>query len=323
MRSLYKGEEVIGIIVFLILCILVLVYLQIQQRAYLKIDRSLDELAQEKIQLEQKNKELNTENSDLELKNENLKKASQEQQERLDKQIESLSQLSSQYEETKRLAEEQCAHYQETAASRLRELDSQCQKTIEEKETATKEILAQLDSQLADAREKYLSILETISIAESEEDKNVNRHIILKDVAKFDIDYLLNNVSPHLSNPDILYKLIWSEYIQSPTNTMLDYILPNRDCAGIYKITNDQNKKAYIGRSTSVRKRLTDHIKSAIGISTIADQKVHEVMREEGIWNFTFELIEACDRDKLNEREKYYISFFATEQNGYNQKAGG
>lgn len=104
---------------------------------------------------------------------------------------------------------------------------------------------------------------------------------------------------------------------------MLDFILPQRDCAGIYKITNDRNKKSYIGRSTSVRKRLTDHVKSAIGISTIAEQRIHEIMREEGIWNFSFELIEECEKEKLNEREKYYINFFSTEKLGYNQKAGG
>ena len=92
---------------------------------------------------------------------------------------------------------------------------------------------------------------------------------------------------------------------------------------GIYKITNDITKQAYIGRSTSVRKRLTDHVKSSVGISTIADQRVHKAMREEGIWNFTFELVEECSREQLNEREKYYIQFFSTEQMGYNQKAGG
>ena len=124
---------------------------------------------------------------------------------------------------------------------------------------------------------------------------------------------------------DDLIKQGYSEYIQKATNEMLDYILPQKDCPGIYKITNDRNKKSYIGRSTSVRKRLADHIKSAIGISTIANQKIHEVMREEGIWNFTFELIEECDKDKLNEREKYYIDFFQTADTtyGYNQKAGG
>ena len=118
------------------------------------------------------------------------------------------------------------------------------------------------------------------------------------------------------------YKLIWSEYIQKPANDMLDFILPQRDCPGIYKITNDKNKKAYIGRSTSVRKRLIDHIKSTVGISTIADQQVHKAMREEGLWNFKFELIETCEKTQLGEREKYYIDFFKTQSWGYNAIGG-
>lgn len=180
-----------------------------------------------------------------------------------------------------------------------------------------------MDEQINSARSKYLSSIETIQRATSEEEDSSNRHVKVSEYAQDDINYLLNNVACRLSHPDVLYKLIWSEYIQKPTNEMLDYILPQRDCAGIYKITNDRNKKAYIGRSTSVRKRLTDHIKSTVGISTIADQKVHQVMREEGLWNFSFELIEECDKEKLSEREKYYIQFFSTEQLGYNQKAGG
>ena len=103
---------------------------------------------------------------------------------------------------------------------------------------------------------------------------------------------------------------------------MLDFILPQRDCPGIYKITNDKNKKAYIGRSTSVRKRLIDHIKSTVGISTIADQQVHKAMREEGLWNFKFELIETCEKTQLGEREKYYIDFFKTQSWGYNAIGG-
>ena len=213
--------------------------------------------------------------------------------------------------------------YREKLAKELVELDRLHQISINEKSEKTKQLINDMEDELTSIRSKYLSSIETAVRATSEEEDKKNHHIMISDNAKEDIGYLLNNVADRLSNPDVLYKLIWSEYIQKPTNEMLDYILPHRDCAGIYKITNDRNKKAYIGRSTSVRKRLTDHIKSTVGISTIADQKVHKVMREEGLWNFSFELIEECDKDKLNEREKYYIQFFSTEQLGYNQKAGG
>lgn len=46
-------------------------------------------------------------------------------------------------------------------------------------------------------------------------------------------------------------------------------------------------------------------------------------MAEEGIWNFTFELLEECSRDKLNEREKYYIDFYKSNLYGYNLTKGG
>ena len=220
-------------------------------------------------------------------------------------------------------AENEKQAYREKLTEELVELDRQHQASIKEKSEKTKRLINDMEDELTSIRSKYLSSIETAVRATSEEEDKENHHVMISDGAKEDISYLLNNVANRLSNPDILYKLIWSEYIQKPTNEMLDYILPHRDCAGIYKITNDRNKKAYIGRSTSVRKRLTDHIKSTVGISTIADQKVHKVMREEGLWNFSFELIEECDKDKLNEREKYYIQFFSTEQLGYNQKAGG
>lgn len=45
-------------------------------------------------------------------------------------------------------------------------------------------------------------------------------------------------------------------------------------------------------------------------------------MRDEGLWNFQFELLEECDKSKLGEREKYYIEFFQTQKYGYNAVAG-
>lgn len=47
-------------------------------------------------------------------------------------------------------------------------------------------------------------------------------------------------------------------------------------------------------------------------------------MREEGLWNFSFELLEECAKDQLGDREKYYIDFFQSNQPqfGYNVASG-
>jgi hypothetical protein len=45
-------------------------------------------------------------------------------------------------------------------------------------------------------------------------------------------------------------------------------------------------------------------------------------MEYRGIWNFTFEIVEEVPREKLTEREKYYINFYESDIYGLNQKNG-
>ena len=54
-----------------------------------------------------------------------------------------------------------------------------------------------------------------------------------------------------------------------------------------------------------------------IANTELTKEEVQQLQPEVYSW------IEECDKDKLNEREKFYIQFFSTEQLGYNQKAGG
>lgn len=235
-------------------------------------------------------------------------------QERYDTLTSNLAQIQDTYDVLVKQAEQ-------NYVAELEELKRKNKEEIDEANLITQVAINKINGQVDDCQKLYASLISSYQIANEESD--VRRHVQISLTTREDIDFMLNYVSSRLKNPTIISKLIWSEYFQKPTNDMLDFVLPSRDCAGIYKITNDETKEAYIGRSVSVRKRLTDHIKSALGIDTIADQHVHQVMREKGIWNFTFELIEECPREKLNEREKYYIEFFHTDQYGYNQKAGG
>lgn len=190
---------------------------------------------------------------------------------------------------------------------------------LNEARRVSEENIAEWTEKAEDARNKYLSVMETLRAEESIEETHM---LQIPQNIRDDISYLVETVVPHLNNKELINKLIWSEYIQNTTKDMLEAVLPSKECSGIYKITNVETKKSYIGRSTNVYKRLQDHIKSSCGISTIADQKVHHAMRDEGLWNFQFELLEECDKSKLGEREKYYIEFFQTQKYGYNAVAG-
>ena len=311
----------IAIVLFLVLSIVDIIVIA----AYLKKKHKLDEVDldnQEKLnqqkkaleEVEQKLASCKQQNSALDTEISNKLIQANAIQERYDTLTTNLAQIQDTYDVLVKQAEQ---NYE----AELEELKRKNQEEIDEANLITQVAINKVNGQIDDCQKLYASLVASYQIANEESD--ARRHVQISLATREDIDFMLNYVSPRLKNPTIISKLIWSEYFQKPTNDMLDYVLPSRDCAGIYKITNDETKEAYIGRSVSVRKRLTDHIKSSLGIDTIADQHVHQVMREKGIWNFTFELIEECAREKLNEREKYYIEFFHTDQYGYNQKAGG
>lgn len=45
-------------------------------------------------------------------------------------------------------------------------------------------------------------------------------------------------------------------------------------------------------------------------------------MMEDGLENFSFELIEECSPEELNQKEKYFISFYSSDTLGYNINKG-
>ena len=116
--------------------------------------------------------------------------------------------------------------------------------------------------------------------------------------------------------------MVWAEYVKPYIDETFKRV-GIEDKPGIYKITNLDSDKCYIGKSTNVKKRITDHFKSSIGIKTIADQTVHHEIWKTGFWNWTIEIIIYCEKEQLNELEKYYIKFFKSQEFGYNKTGGG
>ena len=127
--------------------------------------------------------------------------------------------------------------------------------------------------------------------------------------------------APKLNNKEILNKLIWSTYYQTPLKDLCGRVLDsNRKISGIYKITCVDNNKAYIGKSVDVCERWNQHCKSSLEIGNIAKNQLYTLMKEKGAENFTFELLEEVNKDKLLERESYWIKFYETDSYGLNMK---
>ena len=170
--------------------------------------------------------------------------------------------------------------------------------------------------------ERFLSLLTPLKQYEMEKQQRLYYTIQVPEEYHNDIDYLLTTVSQKVQHPDIINKLVWSEYIKPAMDETIKRV-GIEDKSGIYKITSLEDGKCYIGKSTNIKKRLQDHFKSSIGITAIADQAVHHAILKQGIWNWTIEIITYCDKDKLNELEKYYIDFFKAQEYGYNKNSGG
>ena len=78
----------------------------------------------------------------------------------------------------------------------------------------------------------------------------------------------------------------------------------------------------YIGQATDISERFRQHIKCGLGIDTPSNM-LYTAMIRDGVENFTFEVLEECERNALNDREKYYISFYRAQEHGYNMSRGG
>lgn len=90
----------------------------------------------------------------------------------------------------------------------------------------------------------------------------------------------------------------------------------------IYKITNTENGKMYIGQTKQrLCDRWADHKKNFLTLQD--NMAIHKAMYKYGKSSFVLEEIEKCDNDLLDEREIYWIAFYDTYHNGYNSTPGG
>ena len=92
----------------------------------------------------------------------------------------------------------------------------------------------------------------------------------------------------------------------------------------IYKITNKQNNKCYIGQTVrDVHIRWSEHIRLANKLKSNDCSAIHYALSKYGISNFTFEVIDECNNDLLDNKETYWISFYNSFYDGYNLTKGG
>ena len=215
-------------------------------------------------------------------------------------------------------------------------LESELDKTLKECDKQAEDVKKWMVGQIEEAqakvkeyqlaeeqqRERFLSLRKPLLQYEMDKQAKLFYTIQLPEEYRDDIEFLLTTVAAKVQHPDIISKLVWAEYVKPNLDDTFKRIEIKAE-PGIYKLTNIDSGKAYIGKSTDIKKRIADHFKSSIGIKSIADQAVHHEILKTGFWNWSIEVLTYCDKEKLSELEKYYIEFFDTQTFGYNRNAGG
>lgn len=189
-----------------------------------------------------------------------------------------------------------------------------------QKEISFKE-LEEIKKELEDYRSRRDAVNEAIM-----REKEIQEHETFYkiNISKTDIEDIetLEQIRPRLKNREALSKLIWEVFIRRECQEMIKRITSGRKVCGIYKITYTKTGEAYIGKTTDIQTRWQNHIKTTIGLDGCAHSTFHTRMEKDGFWNYTFEILEEVEKEKLSEREKYWIKFYNTTAYGLNQKEG-
>jgi len=94
---------------------------------------------------------------------------------------------------------------------------------------------------------------------------------------------------------------------------------------GIYKITNTENGKCYIGKSEDIAARLKYHISTLQG-GYNRNKHMQSSFNQAAEGTFCIEILEELDEnDDIDERERYYIELYQSydREHGFNLTKGG
>ena len=197
--------------------------------------------------------------------------------------------------------------------SQINQIQKQKQKYQSERDS--------LNDEIAQLKSIYQAATAAKLREQEEQEKWSFYRIRISDQQATDISRL-QQFKKSLYDPSIASKVIWSSYIMKPTSDMCNRVLGKSTVCGIYKITNKATGEVYIGQSVDIATRWKNHVKCGLGIDASATNTLYNNMQSTGVWNFTFELLQKCERSKLNEKERFWIDMYSSNKVGLNTRGG-
>lgn len=196
------------------------------------------------------------------------------------------------------------------------------QDNVQEYTTKTNKAFEAMNEAISQLKKEQQLVQTAIDARKRKEEEENKILFYMLQIPKKDLEDIkyLENVADKLNSPEVLYKTIWKVYYEKPYNDLIGRVIGDVDKCGIYKITNTLNDKSYIGQSVSIKERWRQHIKRGCGAEAPTRNKLYSAMLEDGVWNFSFELLEECPREELDEKEDFWQKYFDVITYGYSIK---
>ena len=228
-------------------------------------------------------------------------------------------------ETAKKMREGAIERAQEVYKEQTAQLQSQYledQKKIEAQKNAILKDIEREKKKLADLEAKQLAYIQA---KQREEAISANMDYFRLALDQLDINdiELLRELQPRFVKKETIDKIIWDAYYKPAFDVLSAHLFQNAGTkvCGIYKLTDQITGQSYIGQSVDARERIRTHIKTALTYGK-ASNKLYQAMQKDGLYNFTFEILEEVPRSDLNDREAYWIGFYKTKEFGLNGTKG-
>lgn len=202
--------------------------------------------------------------------------------------------------------------YRKVLEEKYKNLEENAQQEFQVKQRSYNNELSYLRRELEDFRSRHDAVNEAIRRERELIEKEEFYKIQLTQNDIEDIK-LLDSMRNHLCHKEVLPKVIWESIARRPVNEMIKRVVGQK-VGGIYKITYIPTGEAYIGRTVNFKDRWQAHIQTALGMEKVASSTLHTHMARNGIWNYSFEILEEVPKDKQSEREKFYIDLYGTQK---------
>ena len=230
--------------------------------------------------------------------------------------IEEINSAAAEYEQRKRLENAKAI---EEYNNSMKKASAELQEQLLRSEQVLKDEIKEIKAELEVERSKRAAINEEILRQRQVEENQDFYRIQLDPKDKNDIE-ILRDIAPRLRKPEAINKIIWQNYYQKPLAELRKRAAI--EGPGVYKITRMKTNEIYIGQAVNISTRWSEHCKAALGVGTLASSQLHRVMAEDGPEQFVFEVLEEVPKEKLRERESYYIDFYDSKNCGLNSISG-